>query len=367
MEYIDAKGIKGTGVIDVFVIDQDLDRSPVFEIHVDFSQDQTGLFDDPAAMTTVQQAAADWAYFFDDMELDEVPAGQEKTWIWRPEGFTGGKIVTNRESYKGFLLYAYGIQHDELRAGGEGSYHGGLQSTGGESYPIRRSGGLELEKRGNWNTLGWTVPAHAQDWFLATNLGNVKADLYSIAHHEIGHSLAFNAAHDGFAEMKALGRVADEPVAEYHGYDPSIDLSEHLPASLDRASRRGGFGNEYHGETPYGRWLITKLDLLVVQAVGYVLRDTSPFVPLSIADVELPEGRVTEPYSAALVVTGGIPAYHWTLEHGALPTGLVLDSFTGTISGVPTDSGTFEFTVRVCDYREWNDSVSRSASLTISQ
>ena len=364
---VDANSVERTETIDVNVIDQDLDRPSEFEIHVDFSQDQTGLFDDQAAKETIQQVTEDWAYFFGDMDLDEVPAGQEVTWIWSPEGFTGGMAVTNQEAYTGFLLYAYGIQHDRLNAGGEGSYQGGYQSTGGKRHPIKRSGGIELEKRGNYNTLGWTIQAIAEDWWLATNLGHVTNDLYSIAHHEMGHSLAFNQAYDRWVELKTLGRLTDATVEKYQGSAPAIDNTDHLPGTLDRASRRGAFGNEYHGEMPQGRWIATKLDLLAMQAAGYVLRETSPFLPLSIANVDLLDGRVTEPYSSALQVTGGTPNYYWTVERGALPNRLALDSFTGAVSGVPTESGTFDVTVRVRDYREWHEGITHSFSLTVSR
>ncbi len=367
VEYVDANAVRESTTIDVHVIDQDLDRPPEFRIHVDFSHDQTGLFDDQAARDTVQQAAEDWSYFFDDMGLDEVPAGQEVTWIWSPEGFIGGEAVTNPERYTGFLLYAYGIQHDLLNAGGEGSYPGGYQSTGGERYPIKRSGGIEIEKRGNYNTLGWMFPPQADDWWLATNLGDVKNDLYSVSHHELGHALAFSGSHDGWEDMKSLGQLDDAAVYEYQGSEPTIDATDHLPGTVDRASKRGAFGNEYHGEMPQGRWIVTRLDLLAMQAAGYVLRDTSPFAPLSIVDSELPEGEATLPYSATLEAIGGTPAYHWTLDEGSLPNRLVLDPFTGTISGTPTNPETFDFTVRLRDYQEWHEGVTRAFAITIRQ
>ena len=367
VKHTDANGVTGTEMIDVYVIDQDLDRPAVFQVHLDFSHDQTGLFDDPAVRETTRQAAEDWVYFFDDMKLDEVPAGEETTWIWSPQGYSTGEVVTNRESYTGFLLYVYGIQHADLRAGGEGSYYGGYQSSGGKHLPIKRSGGVSLEKRGNYNTLRWMVTATARDWWRATNLRDTANDVYSIARHEMGHSLAFNLAHDGFAELKLLGHVEDAAVAEYHGYHPPIDSAEHLPASIDRASRRGAFGNEFHGDMSQGRWLVTKLDLLVAQAVGYKLRRTSPFEPLSIVDEELHPGQLMETYSGTLTVIGGTPTYHWTLERGALPNGLVLDPFTGSISGIPTDSGDFEFVVRVRDYREWDNGITHSVSLSIAE
>ena len=357
VQHIDAASEQRTEVIDVHVIDQDLNRPPTFQIHVDFSQDQTGLFDDPGAQETVRQSAEDWTYFFNGTNFDEIAAGQEQTWIWSPKGFIDGTIVTNQAAYTGFLLYAYGIQHDPLHAGGEGSYQGGYQSIAGKRLPLKRSGGLELEKRGNYNTLGWITKPSSEDWWRATNTGEVKNDLYSIAHHEIGHSLAFNSAHDGFVALKNEGQATSPTVFLYQGVYPRIDPTDHLPGIVDRVSKRGAFGNEYHGDMPLGRWLITKLDLLVAEAAGYKLRETSPFAPLSINLNPSAQGKVNEPFTHPATAEGGIPPYNWTVEDGAFPPGLVLDSFTGAISGVPTQSGSFELTLRVRDYRQWDQGV----------
>ena len=160
----DPHGETRTTSIDVFVDDQDLNRPLDFRIHVDFAQDTTGLFDEEAR-ETVRQVADDVAYFMAARYLDEVPAGSERTFIWSPKGYhdTGGhRIVTNRESYRGFLLYAYGMEDpDEIRAGGEGSTRGGFQKyespDGSLIYPLRRSGGVQFSVFGNQNTLGWST------------------------------------------------------------------------------------------------------------------------------------------------------------------------------------------------------------------
>jgi hypothetical protein len=115
----------------------------------------------------------------------------------------------------------------------------------------------------------------------------------------------------------------------------------------------------------HGRTLITKLDLLTAQAIGYKLRPTSAFVPLSIPTGSLPPGTRFKAYTTTIEASGGIPFYSWTIESGALPGGLVLDSFTGTITGIPNEAGTFNFTLRVRDYDRASSGVSVPLSITV--
>jgi hypothetical protein len=362
-----ANGAQTTQTISVHVVDQDKTDPQPFQITLDFTKDQTGFFGDAAKRDIVHQAANDWAYFFDGMNLDTVPAGTETTFIWSPTGFHSGHYTTNINSYKGFLLYAYGIHTDQLRSGGEPSFNGGFQTAAGGSItlPLKRSGGVEMETQGNYNTLGWFLTTGDNDWHVTGNLGHEQNDLYSIVHHEIGHALIFNPAHTRFRDFKNMGSVQDAAVLAYHGPPPPIDQFDHLNGSVDRQGRRGAYGYEYFGDVPGRRWLITKLDLLVAQAIGYQLRTTSALVPLSVQTSSLPAGTVGASYGVALQAQGGIPFYNWTVDSGELPSGLSLNSFTGAISGTPTQAGTFNFNVRVRDYDEGTAGVTRALSITI--
>jgi len=78
---------------------------------------------------------------------------------------------------------------------------------------------------------------------------------------------------------------------------------------------------------------------LTIASAGTGLTMTSP-LPLAIQDL---------PYSHALTVSGGTGPYTWSVASGALPTGITLVPGTGELSGIPTASGTFSFTVRVMD------------------
>ena len=81
---------------------------------------------------------------------------------------------------------------------------------------------------------------------------------------------------------------------------------------------------------------------ITISAAGVSITTTSP----------LPGATLGSAYSTTLTATGGVPPYTWSLATGsALPAGLTLSSGSpsATISGTPTATGTFQFTVKVTD------------------
>jgi hypothetical protein len=62
----------------------------------------------------------------------------------------------------------------------------------------------------------------------------------------------------------------------------------------------------------------------------------------------LPNAFLTLPYSRTLAATGGDGTFGWFVNGGSLPPGITL-STAGVLSGTPTGTGTFNFTVQVLD------------------
>lgn len=69
--------------------------------------------------------------------------------------------------------------------------------------------------------------------------------------------------------------------------------------------------------------------------------------PTSISPPSLPAGIIGVPYSQQFTQMGCTGGATWSLAAGALPNGMTLNATTGVISGTPTASDTFDFTIKV--------------------
>jgi cyclophilin family peptidyl-prolyl cis-trans isomerase len=84
---------------------------------------------------------------------------------------------------------------------------------------------------------------------------------------------------------------------------------------------------------------------------GTSLANLANQVLVQITPATLPNGTngVVYPATTFLAVGGAFtPPFTWSLPSGGLPSGLTLSS-GGTISGTPTQSGTFDFTLQLTD------------------
>lgn len=94
------------------------------------------------------------------------------------------------------------------------------------------------------------------------------------------------------------------------------------------------------------------------------VRSSQPRV--AIVTTTLPDGRVGVAYSAALQATGGGGSFTWRIDSGTLPSGLVLNPGAGTITGTPSQEGSFPVVVRVSDALDPSNTATASLTLSVS-
>ncbi len=87
--------------------------------------------------------------------------------------------------------------------------------------------------------------------------------------------------------------------------------------------------------------------------------------PLAMTTTTLSNVTVGTAYSQALLATGGVPPYSWTLVSGGFPDGLALDS-NGNLVGMPTYSGDWIYSYPYQVYLKVSDSASASVAKAFS-
>jgi hypothetical protein len=88
--------------------------------------------------------------------------------------------------------------------------------------------------------------------------------------------------------------------------------------------------------------------LLTAPAVGFAQQGAATGEPLVILTTSLHKAYLRQHYETHLEARGGITPLRWEITEGAPPPGIALGA-DGTLSGVPTETGEFKFTVRVID------------------
>jgi hypothetical protein len=75
-----------------------------------------------------------------------------------------------------------------------------------------------------------------------------------------------------------------------------------------------------------------------------------------------PQGWTNTVYGDTLTVSGGLAPYAWSVSAGSLPPGISLGA-DGVLSGTPTATGTYSFTIQVTDAN--GKSATQAASITV--
>jgi Putative Ig domain len=94
--------------------------------------------------------------------------------------------------------------------------------------------------------------------------------------------------------------------------------------------------------------LLLLLGLLAGPAMTFAQQGAATGEPLVVRTTSLPKAYLKQHYETRLEARGGITPLQWELTEGALPVGIVLGR-DGVLSGSPTETGEFKFTVTVTD------------------
>lgn len=84
-------------------------------------------------------------------------------------------------------------------------------------------------------------------------------------------------------------------------------------------------------------------------SIGQNVTGPSKAVISRAVPFDLPAANVGKTYNAVVPASGGMPPYQFHVLEGTLPPGLIINAQTGTITGVPTQAGTFDFSMSVED------------------
>src|SRR5277367_1994759 len=88
--------------------------------------------------------------------------------------------------------------------------------------------------------------------------------------------------------------------------------------------------------------------LLVVPNIAAAQQGAATGEPLVIQTTSLPKAYLRQNYETHLEAQGGITPLRWEVTEGKLPEGILL-ARDGILTGVPTETGDFQFTVTLTD------------------
>ncbi len=169
--------------------------------------------------------------------------------------------------------------------------------------------------------------------------------------------------------------VAQHPTAQISGYvrntsaTPLANVAVYGSATINGTNytdyARTDAGGNYQFQAINGTWQVW-LECYDLQSGGYTCANPAqttvagasttvnfvvqPAAPLQITTpASLPNGTAGISYTSQLQASGGQTPYTWSLVSGGLPGGLTLNNNSGLISGMPSNTGTFQLTVRVAD------------------
>ena len=160
-------------------------------------------------------------------------------------------------------------------------------------------------------------------------------------------------------------------VASYHANNGhySVDFNYFQGKGMDNPPLRALANGMAGGNGVYAYGTSSVFPNQTYSAANYwvdvVFLAGSPSALLSVTTTSLPVGVMNVAYTEMLTAIHGILPYTWSIISGTLPSGLTLNPSSGTITGTPSATGTFSFTVQVRDAGSPAQTATKPLSISI--
>jgi hypothetical protein len=140
-------------------------------------------------------------------------------------------------------------------------------------------------------------------------------------------------------------------------YNTSLDITppgSPYTVSVVSGSLPAGLTIDHTGTingVPSAKAKSTRFTVEVSEHGSYVAKTFSITIykAIKVTNTRLQKGVTGKSYTTTLKVAGGKAPYTWSVISGSLPLGLAVNGATGSITGVPTQAGTFTAGFRVSD------------------
>jgi len=193
-----------------------------------------------------------------------------------------------------------------------------------------------------------TAPAHATgivSMSVTTPDGSaIRAEAYTYSTGGIAFSPASGKLANG-----TTGKDYSQTIKVSGGSAPyAYTVMGTLPPGLALNSTTGIIAGSPTKPGTYNFYVLATDALRATDSAAYSITVKAANLVFSPPVGALPAGTVGKAYRRTITASGGSAPYAYSAK-GSLPPGLSLDAETGTISGKPTEAGTYKFTVKAVD------------------
>lgn len=185
---------------------------------------------------------------------------------------------------------------------------------------------------------------------------------------------------DGSVHNADQYRLFTLPITVSGGVPPYTFEATGLPAGLEIVPNADSTAATIEGVTSSATPAVVTIDVTDVDegnittdqitiTINITTVNPATDIVINVPDVyELTDGTVNEVYTTVVFSTTDDAIedrYNWAISEGEIPDGMGLSSGDGSLIGIPTESGIFNFTVQVTDPDEEKEDGFRDYKLTI--